>query len=178
MDITILQIQSGSNQELSQFKKEIISYLTNKKFSTKSITLIKTIKMIDKEMIKRRKGYVCTEESFFLEPTPYQKKLSSFSDSYEFLQSKRSLEDDIRYDSSLLLKEISIHAAETCILRLERIKSLSKKSPKEDNSVDSTYDTDKTSSSSELLSSRYDDEFFVQDKNLKLELHEELDFFN
>ncbi len=56
MDITLLQIQNGTNSDLINFKTEIIIYLQNKKFSTKSITLVKTLKMIDKELSKRHEG--------------------------------------------------------------------------------------------------------------------------
>lgn len=56
MDITLLQIQNGTNTDLINFKTEIIVYLQNKKFSTKSITLVKTLKMIDKELNKRHEG--------------------------------------------------------------------------------------------------------------------------
>lgn len=66
MDITLLQIQNGSYFDLMFFKKEIISYLSDKKFSTKSITLVKTLKMIDREICRRKNGKICkqTECSF------------------------------------------------------------------------------------------------------------------
>ena len=53
-----MQIQNGSFQELLFFKKEIVKYLSNKKFSTKSITLVKTLKLIDKEILRRKSGKV------------------------------------------------------------------------------------------------------------------------
>lgn len=63
MDITFLQIENGSDTELLFFKKEIISYLANKKFSTKSITLVKTLKMLDRELNKRKNGKICRQDS-------------------------------------------------------------------------------------------------------------------
>ena len=54
MDITLLQVQNGSFNDLMYFKKEIINYLSNKKFSTKSSTLVKTLKIIDREINKRK----------------------------------------------------------------------------------------------------------------------------
>lgn len=66
MDITLLQVQNGSFNDLMYFKKEIINYLSNKKFSTKSITLVKTLKIIDREINKRKNDKFCRrpESSF------------------------------------------------------------------------------------------------------------------
>ena len=77
MDITLLQIQNGKTSELLELKKEIIGYLYNKKFSTKSITLVKTLKLIDRETIKRKNDFICKDESlnFQIIPDLFLKKL-------------------------------------------------------------------------------------------------------
>lgn len=82
MDITLLQIQNGSSMELMYLKKEITHYLSSKKFSTKSITLVKTLKLIDKEMLRRKNGKINkAEDSSFeiLANKPNSSLVSSYS---------------------------------------------------------------------------------------------------
>jgi hypothetical protein len=104
MDITLLQIQNGSYFDLMYFKKEIISYLSDKKFSTKSITLVKTLKMIDKEISKRKNGKICRQSECSFEVSAKSNKYSQPNSScfpeflnenttkVELLHSKRGLE--------------------------------------------------------------------------------------
>ena len=56
MDITLIQIKKGSNEELSLFKKEIINYLATKKYSSKSITLLSALKLINDELDTRQEA--------------------------------------------------------------------------------------------------------------------------
>lgn len=53
MDITMYQITKGTDDELIDFKNTLINYISNKKYSTKSITLLKTLKKINQELEKR-----------------------------------------------------------------------------------------------------------------------------
>lgn len=53
MDITKHQIKNGSTQDLLAFRNEIAKYLAIKKYSTKSITLLTTMKKINIELAKR-----------------------------------------------------------------------------------------------------------------------------
>ena len=53
MDITLYQITNGTNEELIDFKETLINYISNKKYSTKSITLLKTLKKINQELERR-----------------------------------------------------------------------------------------------------------------------------
>jgi len=62
-----MQIKQGKLNELLKLKKEIVDYLANKKFSTKSITLIKTIKIIDDEIYKRKSGVISKPENLNFE---------------------------------------------------------------------------------------------------------------
>lgn len=53
MDITKHQIKNGSTQELIAFRNEIAVYLGSKKYSSKSITLLSTMKNINIELTNR-----------------------------------------------------------------------------------------------------------------------------
>lgn len=53
MDITKHQIKNGSIRDLMCFRNEIARYLESKKYSTKSITLLTTMKNINNELSKR-----------------------------------------------------------------------------------------------------------------------------
>ena len=58
MDITIFQIKNGTTQDLTSFKYDILDYLSNKKFSLKSKTLLNALKLINKELnIRRMRKY-------------------------------------------------------------------------------------------------------------------------
>ena len=114
MDITLLQIQNGSYIDLMYFKKEIISYLSDKKFSTKSITLVKTLKMIDKEIIRRKNGKICrqSECSFQVSANStlnskgknlaFPEFLNEIPPKVEFLNNKRGLEKYISENPHLI----------------------------------------------------------------------------
>lgn len=54
MDITMHQIKNGTIQELMALKNEIAKYLGSKKYSTKSITLLTTMKDINIEISNRQ----------------------------------------------------------------------------------------------------------------------------
>jgi hypothetical protein len=101
MDITLLQIQNGKTSELLQLKKEIVGYLYNKKFSTKSITLVKTLKLIDKETVKRKNENICTDENLTFSIIP-DKNLKKLEDTPVFIcnnQTRISVPDFLQ-DSS------------------------------------------------------------------------------
>lgn len=55
MDLTIRQLRERDCNELQAFKKEIISYLDNKRHITKSVTLLKTLHLINK-VLKTKEG--------------------------------------------------------------------------------------------------------------------------
>ena len=55
MDITLIQIKKGCNEELNSFKQDIINYLATKKYSSKSITLLTTLRLINNELESRQK---------------------------------------------------------------------------------------------------------------------------
>lgn len=80
MDITLMQIQNGTFLELMFFKKEIINYLSDKKFSTKSITLVKTLKLIDREISRRKNGKICRQNECSFEVTSIRDKTNPSKD--------------------------------------------------------------------------------------------------
>ena len=62
MDLTIQQLRKGNTNDLLTFKSEIISYLSNKKYSSKSTTLLATLKMLNKELRSREEKQKIIDE--------------------------------------------------------------------------------------------------------------------
>lgn len=123
MDITLLQIKQGKLAELIKLKKEIINYLADKTFSTKSITLVKTIKIIDNEIQKRRFGTICKPENASFEiknqklcgavPAIFQDSSEEIEESskikksnVEFLMKKRNDKSKSQIDNMTILTHV------------------------------------------------------------------------
>ncbi len=95
MDITLHLIKTGKTQELLKLKNEIITYLLERKFSYKSIHIIKSLKRINQELDLRSNYRSCQRipdvESF------EERKIENFPsllDDQRVLQKKRKLNDE------------------------------------------------------------------------------------
>lgn len=95
MDITLHLIKTGKTQELLKLKNEIITYLLEKKFSYKSIHIIKSLKRINQELDLRSNYKSCQRipdsESFDMKEI---KQLPSLLNDQRILQKKRKLNEE------------------------------------------------------------------------------------
>jgi len=95
MDITLHLIKTGKTQELLKLKNEIITYLLERKFSYKSIHIIKSLKRINQEL-DLRSNYRSCQRLADVEQFEKRKivKLPSLLHDQRVLNKKRMLNDE------------------------------------------------------------------------------------
>ncbi len=95
MDITLHLIKTGKTQELLNLKNEIITYLLEKKFSYKSIHIIKSLKRINLEL-DLRSNHKSSQRITDVETFEVKKieSLPSLLHDQRILQKKRKLNDE------------------------------------------------------------------------------------
>ena len=111
MDITLYQITNGTNEELIDFKNTLINYISNKKYSTKSINLLKILKKVNQELERRDSNKLfidikCSDAKKDFEKVNPSKikeiKVPSFLSKCSFLSKKRSFEQKKEEDHDFL----------------------------------------------------------------------------
>ena len=109
MDITLYQITNGTNEELIDFKETLINYISNKKYSTKSITLLKTLKKINQELERRENqrlflisnGSNAKKDIEILNQSDIKEiKVPSFLRNHKLLSKKRQLVQNKKEDDN------------------------------------------------------------------------------
>ena len=93
MDITLLQIKKGCNEELNLFKQDIINYLATKKYSSKSITLLNTLKLINNELETRQK------------PKQSNKAINKYR---QIIKSKDEIFSNLKNDNILSINDLNL----------------------------------------------------------------------